>query len=564
MTDNGGVRLQANTTGPAYKSDSLTMNYRLTVGALKSDDTHDKPIEFEDQKFVGGALAFYFGNSSSLIANAYYFVNNDYLYLEDFLDITAPRDAFTGLTGARLNRYSTARFVAGRKKDAFWDLPAANANLTFLSRLTENGNLRMAYYFGWSDDRRRNVRGSTVLANNYVINRQDVRNNNGIENHSFQLDYLHKWTTKAFTLNTTAGADGSLNQTWFHQSVTVMPALDTRQTGFPDDDAYFARFPTDDSYFITPRPASVGGPATRTEQRATSVSYYFQENLSFLKDRLILVGGLRWYRPSQLDTNLVTNTITDGNLNRFRVHKYGAVVKVLPGVSLYWTDAENVFPPAPGNTDKFLQGDQQGERYRPSVGKLREFGAKFEWRPSERISVYGTIARYDMAQTNIRTQGVLPNGLIGNIQSAQDESDGLELGVRAKFGPGRADLIVTGADGDSAIAADKGKAYVQQANGFAQQKGSALAKYTWTSGPLRGLMLGAGVEKESLRRNVTYKLYHPPIVDAFAGYSWGPHWSTQLNLSNVTDKRYIVQVFNQALVQTSDTFRSSLTLRYKY
>ena len=566
LTDNGAVRFQANTTGPAYKSDSLTMNYRMTLGALKSNEARGKPIEFEDQKFVGGALGLYFGNSSSLIANAYYFANNDYLYLEDFLDITAPKDTFTGLTEARLNRYSTAHFVAGRRKDAFWNVPAVNASLTFLSRLTDNGNLRVAYYLGWSDDRRRNVRGSTVQANNYIINRQDVRNNNGIENHSFQLDYLHKWTTQAFTLNTTAGADGSLNMTWFDQSVTVMPALDTRQAAFPDDDAYFARFPTDASYFITPRPASVGGPATRTEQRATSLSGYFQENLSFLKDRLTLVGGLRWYRPSQLDTNIVTNTITDANLNRFRVHKYGVLFKVLPAVSLYWTDAENVFPPAPGRTDKFLQGDQLGELYRPSVGKLREYGAKFEWSPSERLGFYGTIAYFEMAQTNIRTQGVLPNGLIGNIQSAQDESNGLEfdLGVRAKFGPGRADLILSASDGDSAIAADKGKPYVQQTNGFAQQKGSALAKYTWASGPLRGLMIGAGVEKQSLRRNVTYKLYHPPIVDAFVGYSWGPHWNAQLNLTNVTNKRYIVQVFNQALVQASDTFRASLTLRYKY
>ena len=566
VTDLGGVRFQANTTGPGYKSDSLAMNYRLTAGALKSSETHGKPIEFEAQKFVGGAMGLYFGNSSSLVANAYYFVNNDYLYLEDFLDITAPKDAFTGLTEARLNRYSTPRFAAGRNQDAFWDLPAANASLTFLSRLTDNGNLRLAYYYGWADDRRRNPRGSTVQANNYTINRQDVRNNNGIENHSVQLDYLHKWTTPAFALSTAAGADGSLNLTWFHQSVTVMPSLDTRQPNFPDDAAYFTRFPTDDSYFITPRPASVGGPATRTEQRATSVSYYFQENLSFLKDRLILVGGLRWYRPSQLDTNLVTNTITDANLNHFRVHKFGVVAKVLPAVSLYWTDAENVFPPAPGFTDKLLQGDALGERYRPSVGKLQEFGVKFEWSPSERISLYGTIAHYKMAQTNIRTQGVLPNGLIGNIQSAQDEAKGIEveLGVRAKFGPGRADVIVSGSDGDSSIAADRGKPYVQQTNGFAQQKSSALAKYTWASGPLRGLMIGAGVEKQSLRRNVTYKLYHPPIVDAFAGYNWGAHWNVQVNVSNVTNQRYIVQVFNQALVQTSDTLRSSLTLRYKY
>lgn len=566
VTDNGAIRLQANTTGSAYKSENFKVNYRLTLGFLDSEAPHDKPIEFEDQKFYGAGLAFYFGQATSVIVNGYYFIDNDYNYLEDFLDNTARKDSFTNLTDAVLNQYSTATYAPARRKDAFWNLSATSINITMLNHLTENGNLRIAYYYGASDDRRDNPRGSTVQANNYIINRQDVRNNNAIENHSFQLDYLHKWTTKWFVLDTTLGADGYSNRTWMDQSVTIMPSIDTRTGLYPDDDAWFARFPTDDSYFITPRPASVGGPATRTAQKATSLSYYYQENLSLWKDRIILVGGQRWYRPNQVDTNYVANTVTDANLNRFKVHKYGAIVKPFPNVSLYYTDAQNVFPPAVGFTDKFLQGDMLGERFKPSLGTLKEYGVKFQYSPWERLDLYGTFAHFEMAQTNIKTVGILENGLFGNIQSAQDECKGIEvdLGARLKFATGRADLLVSFSDGNSAIAADKGKAYVQQANGFAEKKGSGLAKYTFTGGPLNGFMVGAGIEKESHRRNVTYSLYHPPIIDAFAGYTWGKHWNVQLNLANVTNKRYIVQVFNTALVQTSDSFRASLTTRYKF
>jgi iron complex outermembrane recepter protein len=566
VTDQGAVRFQANVSGPLKKSDDFSVNYRFTLGALNSDAPHKKSIEWEDQQFYGAGLAMYFGNNSSLTINGYYFINRDYIYLEDFLDITAPLSPRTNLMDARLNQYSTQEYSPGRQEDAFWPVKTTAIDITYLTKLTENGNLRAVYYYGRVDDRRENNRGITLRPDNYTLARQDIRNNNGNETHNFQLDYLHHLSLKWVTVDSTLGGDGSIAKTWEDQSITFMPDADTRTGVPPNDAAWFAMFPNDAAYFITPRPASVGTPATRTRSKPRSFSYYFQENLSFWKDRIILVGGLRWFKPSGTNENVVTNTITNRPDQSFKVHKYGIVYKVLPSVSLYYTDAQNVFPAAPGFTDKVIQGDGLGEAYKDSLGKLREAGVKVDYKLSNKISMYGSAAAFEMEQTNIRTFGTLPSGSQGLIQSAKDSATGWEAdyGVQLKTAGGRADVILTYFHGNSAIADDAGKAYVRQANAFVPQKFSFFGKYSWTTGGLKGLRLGGGFEIEHDKRYGGFMLDHPLVADAFAAYTIGRHWDIQLNLNNLTNERYIIQVAANGLVQTSDTFRSKLTVRYNW
>jgi iron complex outermembrane receptor protein len=566
VTDAGASRGVVNVSGPVKKSNDFSLDYRVTLGALNSDAPHGKSIESEDQKFYGGALAMYFGKQSSLLVNAYYFINNDYLYLEDFLDISVPVNLTTNLRDAKFNKYSTQSYSPGRQKDAFWPLKSTAIDATFLSKLTDTADLRAAYYYGNSDDRRENNRGITVAADNYTLNRQDIRNNNGSTTHSLQVDLLHKLELKLATIDSTLGVDGATTKSWENQSITFMPSIDTRTGVSPDDSAWFAQFPNDNAYFITPRSSTIGTPATRTKTKITQASYYFQENVSFWKDRVIVVGGLRWFKPGGTNENLVTNTLTNRPDQSFRTHKYGIVFKLLPTVSLYYTDAQNVFPAAPGRTDLVIQGDQLGEAFKDAEGKLKEAGVKFEHKYSDRLSFYGSAAYFKMEQTNIRTFGVLPSGGQGLIQSAKDSAKGWEtdIGAQLKTSGGRTDLILTYFYGDSAIAEDAGKAYVRQTNAFVPQKFSIFGKYTATAGSLKGLRFGAGVEVEHDKRYGATMLEHPPQADAFIGYALNNRWDLQLNLNNLTDERYIIQVAATGLIQGSDTFRSKLTVKYKW
>ena len=562
----GRLRSQVNVSGPLKKGDDFRVNYRTTVGVANSDAPHGKDIEWEDQRYYSAALAMYFGNDTSLTVEGSFDDSRTYLYLLDFLDTSVAANSRTGLIDAKLNRYSTKNYSMARQEDAFWPMQYTDISATYLQALTDNGNLRFVYNFNRLTDSRRNNRGIDVRADNYTLARQDVRNDNGLTAHSFQMDYQHRIPLKWGNIDTMVGADGSTVNSFDNQSILFMPDVDSRTGLFPNDAAFFAQYPTNFDIFEKPRPASAGSPATRSRSNSRNLSYYLQENVSFLNDRVIVVGGLRWFKPYRSTRNLVTNTLTEEITPKFQVHKFGLVVKLLPTVSAYYTDAQNVFPSAPGRTDLVIQGDQLGEPFRDSEGKLKELGLKFDYKVSERVSVYGAVAYFQMEQTNLRTFGTLPSGNQGIIQSAKDTSEGWEadLGLRIKTQTGAADLIVTIFNGDSAIAADQGKAYVRQANAFVPWKYSFFGRYTWSSGALRGVRIGAGFEDEDSKRNGAHLVARPLTADAFVGYPINSRWDAQLNLSNLTNERYIVQVAARGLVQSSDEFRAKLTLTYKW
>ncbi len=540
------ARVAANATGPLYKSDDLTVNYRFTVGGLTGD--REKAVEKLVQQFVGSAFTAYFGASSTLTVNAYYFLDNSYLYLDDFLDLTST-------VNSKFNQYSTPSFSPSRPQDSKWNSQDSFIDLQYLNRLSEHGNLRL-YYSGTSiREDRRHVRGITVQADNYTLNRQDIPI--GIErvNHSLQLDYIHSLELSFAKVDSTLGVDGATTYSRQKQSVNTPPALDTRNPNFA------TLFAADAAFFSAPQPGAGLPHQTDTSSRPVLLSYYFQENVSLLKDRLTLIGGLRWFAPGGTNDNYVTNVVTNRNRTRFKVHKYGVVAKVLPSVSVYYTDAQNIFVQT-GFADKFVSGDALGAPAANQEGQLVEYGVKFNHQVSENVNVYGTLAHFDMALTNIKTVGTLPNGNVGQIISARDTTEGWEFdfGLSANFGSGRADVVFAYFDGESATAANP----KLQAVDFAPRKYSLLAKYRWTDTALKGLMIGGAVMDQTGKRNITYNTDYPMIVSAFAGYNWGKKWTVQLNLDNLTDKRYIVALATTGLVYGSDSFQPRLEVGYKW
>jgi len=548
FSEDNYVRLSGNVSGPLVKSEDLSLNYRVTVGAL----TGDRPKEIEDkneQMFIGGGLAMYFGSNISVMVNAYYFEDNGYFYWNDFLDVSGPVPTLKSLAKAKINRYSTEEYSVGRSRDAFWDNSDGFIDVTALVKLTDNGNLR-AYYFGGNlVDRRRIVRGITMGADNYTLARQDIPVAIDNVTHNVQLDYLHRLPLEHFTLDSTLGVDGAFTSSRTGQSVNAMPALDVRSQAFPNDTAYFS----------TTKPGAGLANLQDTGSKATSFSYYFQENLSFLKDRLILVGGLRWFTPGGTNTNYVTNVTTNRPDKAFRTHKYGLVVKVLPNVSVYYTDAQNIFPQI-GFTDRFAANDGLGAALSDQQGKLKEYGIKFNHEVSNDLSLYGSLVHFDMSLTNVRTFGDLGNGVQGIIQSAQDTGEGWEVdyGMRLNGENGHADLIATYFNGESGIAADP----AVQAVDFVPRKYSLLAKYAWTKGTLNGFTLGGSIMDQTGKRNGNYLIDFPRMVNVFAGYRWGKNWEFQLNLDNLTDERYVVAIAATGLIQTAEPLQVRLGVKY--
>jgi len=544
------LRLAANVTGPVVKSEEFRLNYRFTLGGERAD--RDKKIEDQDdRKFIGGGLAMYFGNNISLYVNGYYYKDAGYFYWNDFLDVSGTAPTLKNLGKAKINTYSGRSFSPGRKRDAFWKNQDSFIDTTLLAKLTQNGNLRAYWFASNLVDRRRIVRGITVQANNYMLDRQDIPLAIDNYSHNGQLDYLHRYATDFFALDTTLGVDASYGFSRQGQSVLAMPALDTRRNSFPDDDTYFSV-----------KRAGAGLPNLQdTLNRSTSYSYYFQENLSFLQERLVLVGGLRWFRPGGTTENMVTKVITNRPDTVFRTHKYGVVVKVLPNLSAYYTNAQNIFLQS-GFTDKFAANDQLGPPLNNQEGNLTEYGLKYTYEVSNKVSLFATMANFDMELTNVRTFGDLGNGVQGIIQSRQDKGKGWEydLSMRLGAGNGNFDVVATYFDGQSSIAADP----TVQAVDFVPRKYSLLGKYSWTGGSLKGFSIGGSIMDQTGKRNGNYLIDFPRLFNLFAMYRWNKHWETQLNIDNVTDERYIVAIAATGLIQTADMQAVRFAVKYSW
>lgn len=552
--ENNYVRLAVNTTGPLVDQKGFKVDYRVTLGGLMADK--DKEIEEEDQKFIGGAVTAFLGDNTRVLLNAYLMQDNGYFYWEDFLDYNSTLGTAAAPRTAVLNQYSTKEFSPARSKDAFWDNRDLFVNLTFLSKLTENSNLRLAYFFSDLADNRRIVRGITITADNRTLLRQDIPVKIDNYTHNLQADFTHRLERSQFKLDTTLGMDGSIQYNRQDQAVnTSYPSIDTSNPNLSADDAYFA----------VARPGAGLPYLTQDISRPESLSYYFQENLSFLKDRLILVGGLRWFHPAGTNKNNVTGVVTDRPSDRLKTHKYGIVVRPIPSLSIYYTDSQNIFPQV-GRTDRFQGNDQLGAPLSSQEGKMTEYGIKFDHKFNERFSGYGSWTYYDMSLTHVRTFGVLPEGnppgSIGIIESAADMAKGweLEYGLRFVTEAGELNLIGTYTDGESQIAADP----TQMAADFVPRKTSLMARYSWNSGPLAGFMLGGTYFDQSKKRNANFWIDFPATYNLFTRYSWGKHWSAQLNLNNITDERYIVAIAANGLVQTEPGFDTKLAVKYSW
>jgi len=551
---NNYVRLASNVMGPLVDESNFKVDYRLTLGGLVADK--DKEIEEEDQLFVGAGAAFYFGQNTSVMVNAYYFRDNGYFYWEDFLDYNST----VGSTAANpqkavLHRNSGKSFSPGRGEDSIWDNTDAFVDTTILTKLTENANMRLYYFGGNLQDRRRHVRGIRIESDNVTLARQDIPLVIDNVTNNLQGDIAHKLKKRDFVLDTTVGFDWSSNYNRQDLSVNNPGSINTSNIDFTADAAYFAQ------------PAKGAGLPNTSQgmARSKSFSYYFQENLSLFNEKLIFVGGLRWFQTGGTRENPITKTVTKNNDESFKTHKYGVVIRPIPSLSFYYTDAANTFPQS-GVRDRFQGNDQLGDPLETQQGTLKEFGIKVDRKFSDSITGYGSLVFNDMSLTNVRTFGVLPEALIpgstGIIQSPGDLADGweLEYGLRVQASSGAFDFLGTFSKGNSETAG----ASDTPAQDFVPQKASLMGRYEWSSGPLSGLMLGATYFDQDAKRNAKWTIDFPATYGAFGRYAWSKQWSVQLNLNNLSDERHIVAIAADGLVQTEPGFDGKLAFRYKW
>jgi outer membrane receptor protein involved in Fe transport len=546
ISDRNYFRLAVNQTGPIYQDSDFKANYRVTVGAEKGD--REKEVEHDDQKFVGGQVQLLFGDRTIVTINGSIFKDDGYHYYQDFADVAS---ATAAQPYARVHQFSGGATAISLRKHTWQKTEELFVSATALTRLTANSSVRAFFHYIDYQDRRREILATGLAADNRTLSR--FQRPLAIDNTVAlgQVDYIHELERESYRNTLMAGADLTRSYNLTNRRSVTIQALDVTKRDFSWDEANLGTVP------------SLEGPnQDYSVARSLPFSWYVQDNLSFFKGKLTLVAGSRFFRTYSTNLNRVTGVMTESRIFHFRGDRYAILFKPLPYLSVYAGNTTTILPRSGFTTEEIPQP------YLNQEGSNKEVGIKLDHRLSNKVTVFGSVTHFDMALSNVRTLTGLFNsrGQQIEIQSAQDSAKGWEFDAGASLGTdgGRLDFIANYFKNDSSSAVNRGPAAQAVPHSY-----GGLAKYTWTGGALKGFDFGASLYRQGESRGNGAAVRqmipaYPVTYNLFAGYQWGERWSLRLNWDNVTDKRYIINLANPALLQLNDPGRARLTVKYAW
>ena len=269
-----------------------------------------------------------------------------------------------------------------------------------------------------------------------------------------------------------------------------------------------------------PAPSTWSVVAGASTARNGGWTTYIQDSASLLNGKVIGVAGVRYISDDA--TAAVGKTAS--------VPQVGAVVKILPTISVYGSYSESYTP---------LTGvDLIGRPLVDTVGKSQEVGFKFN-ALNERL--FGTVTYFDISNDPVMTPGqvINPNtGLLvtGNVQTGKQTNKGWEFDGGWAQPIGRDLLSLYG----TFYSADPLSERNVQPVLAPKTKNSLFIKYAFGENALKGAYFGGGYVHTGSSPGVGFP--NQPAntqYNAMAGFAW-PRWKLSLNVTNLTDERVIV------------------------
>ena len=300
---------------------------------------------------------------------------------------------------------------------------------------------------------------------------------------------------------------------------------------------------------------------------------YISENLALFQNRLILnvAQSKQYYR--QRTHNMISNVVRTGSPDT-SLPSYGVVVKPFKDmVSLYYAYSEQSSANTPSTTGAFVPP--------LTSSKQNEFGARFKVLDDK---VYFTISHFDIVQDNfsVPNPGNLttppPSPLLPALFSDR-KAKGWEYEIRAN--PTKNISII----GNYTHFKNRDPNNVEF-RGVAEKSGAVLVSYTFdkeTTPALDGFRVGAGLDyigdrpgdaasgltAASTSTNVipnlpTFYLGARTLINLTVSYASKNNWGAQLNVDNVTDKKYNMASINRALVYVGTPTNYRLSVYRKF
>ncbi len=247
------------------------------------------------------------------------------------------------------------------------------------------------------------------------------------------------------------------------------------------------------------------------EQTVTDTGLYLSDQVSYKNWRMTL--GLRHDRVDN-DTGVTEQDDTQTS------YSAGVLYRFDNGISPYVSYAESF--------ETVVGLDNDNNQLEPEEGRQYEAGIKYEL---SAIPGFITLAYYDIEVSNLPN----PNGLPDEAAQQQGITsiEGVELEGRLDFGEVTAQFAASVMD-------------AEDPNGFslsAQPDSNASLWINYSPLELEALTIGAGVRYigESVSENGTIRYETPSYTlgDLMVAYELSSNVNLQLNVRNVTDKKYL-------------------------
>jgi outer membrane receptor protein involved in Fe transport len=290
----------------------------------------------------------------------------------------------------------------------------------------------------------------------------------------------------------------------------------------------------------------------------------FQDNISILDERVIGVVGARYdnvrsttytFHSAQsiAQRKFVADPASTRNItNQEWTFKYGLVGKPVRGTSIFGQIGQTYIPVNSLNTAGVKNPNQEGE--------IRELGVKLDLLGSRLVA---TASVFEMELTNVLVSVPNPPELGGGLVSVpagKQKTDGFEIDLAWEPTPG---LNLSLGYSDLTSTNEAGRSF----RGVPiDATWSAMAKYGFRQGQLKGLFVGASWKHNGTSAgdaNNTFFLDQSDVFDGFVGFGRG-RWSAQLNVFNLTNSDDpITAVGDNAVFRVLDrSYR--MTLRYSF
>ena len=331
-----------------------------------------------------------------------------------------------------------------------------------------------------------------------------------------------------------------------------------------------------------PRNATVVTPTGNNTYKANA---YFQQTVTVIPDRLILIAGLT---NSKIRTNNITNVNTGATgasvEGRENLHRYGVVFNLTKQVALYAMESTTFSP---------TNGRDINNNLLPAVKGLgREVGVKtllFDGRLSSTIAVFDINLTNQAFFAGVRADGISYLAPIGRVTQKGFDIDlayspirGLQFVGAYYHGKVRAlreDVnYVAGSDGDNVP------------NSYSGQY-SLVGRYEFQQGSLKGFNLGVGyttlidrllstgnyiggpalVSLGTLKSTganlnktsvIKVETYHE--LNLFVSYKLNNNWTLRANIENALDEAYVLGAQASSFVDPSLPRTLSVSSTYKF